>query len=198
MNPYLAIPLVFLGVLAIIALWAALTFNRLVKGRNQLRESWSGIDVQLKRRRNLVPNLVDCVKAYQKHEEQVLVDVVKHRQLSKAAGDVNDAVPAENQLADDFAKILMLSEAYPELRADANFRQLSDSLVEIEDNIQYARRYYNGSVRDLNNLVEQFPSRIIAKMAGFQQVSFFEVDDVRDRLPPNLKNAFQTKTDSEA
>lgn len=162
-------------------LWGVVAYNRLVRGRNQLREGWSGIEVQLKRRHDLVPALVECVKAYQSHERETLTAVTQARTPDNPADTA-----AEQQFSRDLGKVVALAEAYPDLRANAQFLKLMKELVTIEDQLQYARRYYNGSARDLNNHVESFPSNLIARLGGFQTTPFFEVEQASDRLPPDL------------
>ena len=171
---------------AALGLWFVLTYNRLVRQSNQLREAWSGIEVQLKRRHDLVPNLVKCVKAYQKHESELLEAVTEHRSRATAAKAAGDASGAEDALGKDIGKILMLAEAYPELKADQQFRELGKELIEIEDDLQYSRRYYNGTARDQNNLVESFPSNLVANLFKFRLADFFEVSSVTERLAPDV------------
>ncbi len=161
-------------------LWAVVAFNRLVRFRNRVREAWSGIDVQLRRRHDLVPALVETVKGYARHEESVLTDVATARAPLLARPAEQEAV--ERELTDRIVRLFALVEAYPELRADQNFRRLHHDLVEIEDALQYARRYYNGAVRDLNNAVESFPSSLVARAGGFETQPFFEVDSAAERL----------------
>lgn len=174
----LAIVAVFF--LLVPAIWALLTYNRLVRGRNQLREGWSGIEVQLKRRHDLVPALVECVKGYQTHEREALEAITGARSLR--ASDT----AAEQRFSRDLGRVVALAEAYPDLKADRQFLTLMKELVSVEDQLQYARRYYNGSVRDLNNLVESFPSHLIARWGGFVSIPFYEVEQASDRLPPDL------------
>ena len=181
--PYLSLPVLLIGVVVI---WAVITYNRLIRQRNRLREGWSGIDVQLKRRRDLVPNLVECVKAYQGHERELLESVTRHRSEAAAAKSVSGASGAESALASDLGRVLMLAEAYPELKANEQFRELGANLVKIEDDLQYARRYYNGCARDQNNLVESFPNVLIASMFDFRTADFFEVENAAVNLPPDL------------
>ncbi len=169
-----------------VLIWFVWTFNRFVRGRNRLREGWSGIEVQLKRRWDLVPNLVKCVDAYQKHERELLENVVRHRSEASAARDVREANGAETKLSRDLGSIFLLVEAYPELKADQNFRGLHETLVEIEDALQYARRYYNGCARDLNNLAEGFPSMIVARLFGFRAGDYFEIENATERMAPSV------------
>jgi len=162
--------------------WAAWTFNRLVRLRNQVKEAWAGIDVQLQRRYDLVPGLVATVKGYMQHESSVLERVTRLRghqdmPLEQRAGE-------ESGLSRSIGRLFALAEDYPELKASEGFQQLHRSLVEIEEQLQYARRYYNGSVRDNNNLVEGFPSLLIARLFGFRQAGFFEIELASQRAAP--------------
>jgi LemA protein len=153
--------------------WAAWAYNRLVRARNQQAEAWSGVDVQLKKRSDLVPPLVECVSAYQKHEAQVLRDTTTARSPSEVAREIRG--------------LLAVAEAYPDLKAAENFRKLTGQLVAIEDDLQFARRYYNGSVRDYRNLAESFPSNLIAGIFGFQAGEFFEVESATERAAPEVR-----------
>jgi len=166
--------------------WAILVYNRLVRARNQLREAWSGIEVQLKRRHDLVPALVECVKGFRSHERELLEALVRDRGAAVAATDAVSASGPESRLGRDLGRVIALAEDYPELRADRQFLKLMRELVNVEEQLQFARRYYNGSARDLNNAVESFPSNLVAKSAGFQPAAFFEVEQASHRLPPNL------------
>ncbi len=163
--------------IVVILLWVAGLYNKLVKRRNRMREGWSGVEVQLKRRHDLVPNLVECVKAYQSHEREVLESVALARVASgpQAAGD------AEEALGKGLGRLIAVAEDYPELRADEQFSKLMTELVETENELQYARRYYNGAVRDLNNAVEEFPSNVIAGAFKFGRGDFFEVSKASER-----------------
>lgn len=179
--------LIVIGVLlALDLVWLVWAFNKLVKARNQMRLGWSGIEVQLKRRHDLVPALVECVQGYQTHERELLEAVTRERGEASAASGPGEAGGAEQTLGRDLGRIVALAEAYPELKADASFRDLMGKLVEIEDQIQFSRRYYNGSVRDLNNAIEAFPTNVVAKMFRFVPAEFFEVANASERLPPDL------------
>lgn len=167
--------------------YAVWIYNRLIALRNQLAEAWSGVDVQLKRRHDLVPNLVECVKGFRTHEEAVLTAVTRERGSAQSAQGVPGASAAENSLTQHLRSLFAVAEAYPDLKADKNFRQLSETLVAVENDIQYARRYYNGSVRDLNNLVQSFPSLLVARSFGFQPAEFFEVETTSERQAPEVK-----------
>lgn len=177
------------GMIAIILIAVAMLYNRLVKHRNNLREAWSGIEVQLKRRHDLVPGLVAVVKGYSDHEKSLLESVTQARSDAKHADHaaVKNTGQAENQLAQQLSKLMILAESYPQLRADQQFSELAKTLIEIEDQLQYARRYYNGSTRDMNNLVETFPGNLIAGVSGFTIAEFFEVENVSERLRTDLK-----------
>ncbi len=188
------IPILLVAVVVVGAggLWLVLVYNRLVRQRNGLREAWSGIEVQLKRRHDLVPNLVKCVDAYQRHERELLEAVTEHRaraQVAAAAAAEDSRAEtsgAEDELGRDIGKLVMLAEAYPELKTDRQFLSLGKELIEIEDDLQYARRYYNGTARDLNNLVESFPGNFVARSFGYQPADFFEVTSVSERLAPEI------------
>jgi LemA protein len=169
--------------------WGVVTFNRLVRLRNQVREGWSGIEVQLKRRHDLVPNLVRVVSAYQRHERELLEEVTAQRSAAVSASGPSEATGAERGLTAGITRLLGLVEAYPDLKADSNFRELHKTLVEIEDDLQYARRYYNGSVRDLNNGVESFPSMLVARAGGFSEGDYFEVENAVERAAPRVETA---------
>jgi LemA protein len=177
---------VFALVLAAAA-YAVLAYNRLVGLKNQLREAWSGVDVQLKRRHDLIPNLVECVKGYRTHEREVLEAVARERSVAQTAQGITGTSTAENHLTQQLRSLFAVAEAYPELKADQNFRQLSASLVAVENDIQFARRYYNGSVRDLNNLVQTFPSLLVARGFGFREEEFFEIETTNERNAPAVQ-----------
>ena len=166
--------------------WLIWAYNGLVRARNQMREGWSGIEVQLKRRHDLVPSLVECVKGVQAHEAELLEAVSRERSAAQAASGAREAGGAEKTLGRDLGRVVALAEAYPELQADEAFRGLMKDLVEIEDQIQFSRRYYNGSVRDLNNAVESFPTNLLARAFGFGSADFFEVESASERIPPDL------------
>ncbi len=164
--------------------WGVVTFNRFVRLRNQVDEAWSGIDVQLQRRYDLVPNLVATVKGYMQHESGVLERVTRLR--AHPAMPVDQRASEESGLSRSIGKLFALAEDYPGLKASAGFAQLHQSLVDIEEHLQYARRYYNGSVRDNNNLVEGFPSLLIAGLFNFRNASFFEIELASQRQAPAI------------
>ncbi|MCB2185834.1 MAG: LemA family protein [Deltaproteobacteria bacterium] len=169
------------------AAWAVLIYNRLVRNKNLVAEGWSGIDVQLKRRADLIPNLVDTVKGYMAHERGVLEDLTRLRGESLAAREPADRQKAEQALSGALGNIMALAENYPDLKASQNFLEVQQALAEVEDQIQLSRRYYNGAVREMNILVESFPSKIIADYFGFQTREFFELENPADKAVPTLK-----------
>ena len=182
-----AIPWSLLGLLLLLLAYGGWVFNRLITLRNRLWEAWSDVDVQLKRRHDLVPNLVECVKAYRGYEQSLLESLARSRSVAQAAQGVASTGAVENELTKGLRSLFAVVEAYPDLKADRNFRQLSASLVEIEDTLQYARRYYNGTVRDLNNLIQSFPSMTVASLCRFQSAEFFEVESAVERQAPQVK-----------
>ena len=164
------------AVILVILIYGVWTFNRLVRERNLVREGWSGIDVQLRRRTDLVPNLVETVKAYAAHERKLFEDIARIRSDSIAASNIKTQENSERELQGALSRLIALKEAYPNLKADGNFRKLQDQLAEIEDHLQMARRYYNGSVRNLNILIQSFPNVLIARPLGFKEAEFFQID----------------------
>jgi LemA protein len=165
------------GILVAILLWAALNYNTLVRIRQQVRESWSGIDTELKRRYDLVPNLVETVKGYAAHEQQVLASVTKARARAQAStGSPEDQARDEKQLVASMRQLLAVAEDYPDLKASEHYLALQKELSNTEDRIQAARRFYNGNVRDINTRVEVFPSNLIASMFNFEKEEYFEVE----------------------
>ena len=183
---------VLLALLAAAALYVIAIYNRLVKNRNRVQEGWSGIDVQLKRRANLIPNLVETVKGYASHERELFEEVAKLRTQSLGAGSVAEQGQTEGLLGAAIGRLFAVAEAYPELKADANFQQLQGHLSELEDQIQMARRYYNGTVRELNTLIESFPSNLVANGFAFTQAEYFEVEDAKELALPQV--SFEPKT----
>jgi len=165
------------GVLIVAGAYIIVTYNRLVSFRMRVREAWSDIQVQMKRRYDLIPNLVEIVKGYARHERDVLERVVRARGEAMA----NDGTPeaqarSENALQSTLKSLFMLVESYPQLKADANFMRLQHDIMDTENRIKMSRRFYNGSVRELNVAVEQFPSNLIARVFGFAAAEFFTLD----------------------
>jgi LemA protein len=178
-----------LAIAAVVILYVIFIYNGLVKARQVKEEAWSGIDVQLKRRADLIPNLIETVKGYAAHEKGTLQEVVELRNKAQAvpAGDVAGRAVAEGMLSEALGKLFALAEAYPELKANQNFSELQQSLEEIESEVQMARRYYNGAARDLNVKVESFPSNLVAGPFGFAKAAFFEITNEADRAVPVVK-----------
>lgn len=177
---------ILLGVAAALVLWVILTYNRFVKLRNLVEEGWSGIEVQLKRRANLIPNIVSAVKGYMGHERDVLERVTELRTKVLDEHDPAARAPLEQALSGALGRLLAVAEAYPDLKASANFQDLQAELSEVEEQIQLSRRYYNGTVRNLNILVDSFPSNLVAQWFGFLKASFFEIEDAADRAVPKV------------
>ena len=168
---------------AALALWVMLTFNRLVRLRNQSRTAWADIDVQLQRRHDLVPRVVEVEKGYAAHERATLTAVTELRAQAQSAQGAALQGQAEGALSQALGRLIALREAYPELKANQNFTQLSASLVEVEDHLQYARRFYNGAVRDFNDGIQRFPSLLIAGAFGFRGAEFFQAEDGSQQAP---------------
>jgi len=177
---------IVIGILVAIALYAVAVYNRLVRQRNMVREGWSGIDVQLKRRTDLVPNLVETVKAYAAHERGVFEEVAAKRASSIAANSVQGQASAEQALHGALGRLFAVAEAYPELKANKNFLDLQQQLATIEDQLQMARRYYNGSVRNLNISIQSFPNNVMARMLGFRPEPFFGLEDRASGAAPTI------------
>jgi len=178
---------IFLGVLLVIALLLIGIYNSLVQLRVRCDSAWSDIEVQLKRRHDLIPNLVETVKGYAAHEKGTFENIAKFRSQAMQATTPGDKAAAENQLTGALKSLFAVAENYPELKASEEFTQLQGSLSQTEDAIQNARRYYNAVVRDLNTKIQSFPSNILAGMFGFQARQFFEVADAADREPVAVK-----------
>lgn len=171
---------VFLGAIILVLIGIALLYNRLIILANRAREAWADIDVQLKRRHNLIPNLIETVKGYASHEKEVFENVTKARTMAMSAeqsGDPKKMEEAENFLSGTLKSLFAVSENYPQLRASENFAELQKELRDTEDKVQAARRFYNTNVRDLNIKVEVFPSNIIASLFGFKKMDFFEIEE---------------------
>lgn len=163
----LGLAIAFLG-------WAVRLFNGLVRARNLVRNGSADIDVQLQRRHDLVPQLVEAVRAYAGYEEAVLAEVTELRSRAERADGIEERNEAEGALAGGIDRLVLLAEAYPDLKAADNFRQLMGDLVEVEDHLQHARRFYNGAARDLNTRIERFPDLLVARTTGFHPAPFFD------------------------
>ncbi|HEY8452905.1 MAG: LemA family protein [Micromonosporaceae bacterium] len=167
--------------------WVALAYNRLVRQRNQVRASWAQIDVQLKRRHDLVPSIVETVRAYAAHERETLEAVVTARARAADAGaEVADRAGAENQLTRALGRLFALREAYPDLKADRNFAQLQEELARTEDKIAYARQFYNSAVQTLSNTVHSVPTNLVARLFGFRPPAYFEIES-EERGPVQVR-----------
>lgn len=171
--------IIFLGILALIALFLVNVFNRFATLRNLVKDAWSNIDVALKRRYDLIPNLVETVKGYAKHEKSTLEAVINARNAAMAvpSGDINAQIKAENQLQQSLRSIFALGEAYPDLKANTNYLDLQQKLTEIEENLERARRYYNGSVRENNTYGESVPGVLVASLFKYQHFDYFEAEE---------------------
>ncbi len=173
----MSITWIIVAALAVILGWFAASYNGFVRLVNRTKEAWSDIEVQLKRRYDLIPNLVETVKGYAAHESNVFAQVTEARSKAMGAQSLDDKGKAENALSGTLKTLFAVSEAYPELKASANFKALQDELADTENKIQAARRFYNGNVRDLNTKIESFPSNFIAKMFGFAKSEFFQAEE---------------------
>jgi LemA protein len=174
-----------IGIAVLIALWAIMTYNSLVSRRAMVAEGWSGIDAQLKRRSDLIPNLVETVKGYATHERTTFDELAKAR-AGADSQDPAQRAAAETAVTAAIGKIMAVAEAYPELKASENFQSLQKDLADLEDQIQLARRYYNGAVRNYNVSTQQFPSNLIANVGGFTAAKFFELDNAAERNAPKV------------
>lgn len=180
---------IILIVLAVIVLWVIVAFNGLITLTNRAKEAWADINVQLKRRYDLIPNLVETVKGYATHESAAFENVTKARAAAMGAGSATPAAQAqaENQLSGTLKTLFAVSEAYPELKANQNFLQLQQELGDTEDKIQAARRFYNTTVMALNTNVQSFPGNIIASMFGFKQMDLFELANAAEAEPVKVQ-----------
>jgi len=168
---------IILIIVAVVVLWAVFAYNSFISLINRTKEAWADIDVQLKRRYNLIPNLVEAVKGYVAHEKETLQKVTEARTAAMGAQTVGEHGQAENMLTDALKSLFAVSESYPDLKANQNFLDLQNELSDTENKIQAARRFYNTNVRDLNTKVDSFPPNIIAKMFNFKKHDFFELEE---------------------
>ncbi len=179
--------LIIAGVALLLIVYAISIYNRLVKNRTLVEEGWSGIDVFLKKRYDLIPNLVETVKGYATHEKETLENVTQARANAMGAKGVAEQEKAENNLNKALMNLYAVAEQYPDLKANTNFINLQNQIESLEGEIEKSRRYYNGTVRENNILVETFPSNIVAKMFGFVKQKFFELTNVMERETPQIK-----------
>ena len=171
----------------IVIIWAISVYNSLIKVKNQTKEAWSDIDVQLKRRYDLIPNLIETVKGYASHESNTLEAVISARSNAMNANGVKEKADAENMLSSTLKSLFAVTESYPDLKASQNFMHLQEELIDTENKIQASRRFYNGNVRDLNTTIQMFPSNIIAKIFNFKAETFFEITDAKERENVKVK-----------
>ncbi len=183
----MSIPLIVLVFVVVVAFYLIISFNRLVTLKNRTKEAWSDIDVQLKRRYNLIPNLVSAVKGYASHEKELFEKVSAARSAAMGATSVGERAQAENALAGTLKTLFAVSEAYPELKASTNFLELQKELTDTEDKVQAARRFYNANVRDLNTQIQVFPTNLIASMFGFKKMDFFELETAEEKQVPKVE-----------
>ena len=183
----LMVLLVLVGVVAVVVLWFVFTYNGLVRLRNQVKNAWSQIDVQLKRRYDLIPNIVETVKGYAAHEKETFERVIQARQRGIDASGVKQQQEAENMITGALRQLFALSEAYPNLKANENFLALQEELASTENKIGFARQYYNDTVKDFNIRQEMFPANLVASMLGFQPAEFFEIEEASQREAPKVK-----------
>jgi len=184
---FLVILLMLVGLVVLVGLWLVLTYNGLVRLRNQVKNAWSQIDVQLKRRYDLIPNLIETVKGYAAHEKETLERVVQARQRGIDASNVKDQQEAENMITGALRQLFALSEAYPDLKANQNFLALQEELASTENKIGFARQYYNDSTKEFNIRQEVFPANLVAPMLGFEPSDFFEIEEASQREAPKVE-----------
>lgn len=177
---------IIIAVIVVVAFWLIGVYNGLIKLRNRTDEAWSDIDVQLKRRHDLIPNLVETVKGYASHEKQLFENVTKARSEAMQAKTPEEHAKAENALTATLKSLFAVAENYPELRASENFAKLQDELSDTENKIQASRRFYNGNVRDFNTRMQVFPNNLIAGILGFKKYEFFEIEEM-ERETPEVK-----------
>ena len=175
-----------LGLIVVIGGYLVWAYNGLVSNKNLVAEGWSGIDVQLRRRADLIPNLIETVKGYAAHEDKLFRDIAELRAKSIGGGTVGEQSAVGQAMSAALGKLFAVAEAYPELKADANFRDLQDKLSHIEDEIQLSRRYYNGAVRNYNTAIQTVPSNIIAGVTRFVAAEYFEIENPADRAAPKV------------
>ena len=178
---------VVIGIVGVIILWWIATYNRMIVLRNRIENAWSQVDVQLRRRYDLIPNLVEIVKGYAAHERQTFEEVTKARQAGIDARTVQDQAQAENMISQALKRLFAVAEAYPQLRATENFQQLQEELSGTESKIAYARQFYNDTVLSYHNLIQAFPAKIVAGMGGFAKRDYFEIEEAAARGPVQVQ-----------
>ena len=178
---------ILLGIVALIIVWAIATFNRMIVLRNRIENAWSQVDVQLRRRYDLIPNLVEIVKGYAAHERQTFEQVTKARQAGIDARTVQDQAQAENMITQALRRLFAVAEDYPDLRASENFMHLQEELAGTESKIAYSRQFYNDTVLTYHNLIQAFPPRLVAGMCGFKARDYFEIEEPEARGPVQVQ-----------
>ena len=176
-----------LALIGLVIFWLIIVYNGLIKSKNQVQEGWSDINVQLKRRHNLIPTLVETVKGYAHHEDKVLNEVTQARNQAMRAGNPQEKAQAENMLSSTLKSLFAVSENYPNLKANENFAKLQDELTDTENKIQASRRFYNGLVRNFNTKLQVFPTNLIANKIGFKKADFFELKEAAAKEPVQVK-----------
>lgn len=179
--------LIIVGIVVLLVLWVVAMYNGLITARNRVDEAWSDIDVQTKRRYDLIPNLVNTVKGYAAHESGVFQKVTEARAAAMGAKDPHEKLAAENMLTSTLKSLFAVSEAYPDLKANENFAKLQDELSDTENKIQASRRFYNGNVRDFNTKLQVFPTSVFANIFGFKSREFFEVENEAEKQAPAVQ-----------
>lgn len=177
---------IIVGIAVLVGGWLLLTYNSLVRRNNQVKEAWSDIDVQLKRRHNLIPNLVETVKGYAQHEREAFDSVTTARARALSANTPNEHAKAENMLTTSLKSLFAVAEAYPDLKANTNFLELQRELSDTENKIMAAHRFYNSNVRDFTTAIESVPTNLVASAFGFKKYEFFELDDAAARSVPKI------------
>ncbi len=184
--------MIMIAIVSFLVVFVIMIYNSLIGRRNQVQNAFSSIDVYLKKRYDLIPNLVESLKQYMHHEKNTLEKVIQQRNQALQAKTTHDSIQSNQQISQLLGGLMLQVEAYPELKADAGFRDLQKSLNEIEEQLSAARRAYNASVLDLNNLIEKVPSNIIASIFNFQKAEMFQVEDAAVKQTPNLKQMFNS------
>lgn len=174
-------------IIVALAAWLIGVYNSLIKGRNRVDEAWSDIDVQLKRRYDLIPNLVETVKAYAGHEKEVFQKVTEARSNAMQTKGIEEKGQAENMLTQTLKSLFAVAENYPDLKASDNFAKLQDELTDTENKVQASRRFYNGNVRDFNTKLQIFPTNVVGGMLGFKKYDFFQMENEEERKAPKVK-----------
>jgi LemA protein len=179
--------LIILGIIVVLVIWLIGIYNSLVKLRNQVKNAWSQIDVQLKRRHDLIPNLIETVKGYMKHEKETLENITAYRSQAMEASSVGEKAKAEGLLGGALGQLQVAVEAYPDLKANQNFLSLQEELTSTENKISFSRQNYNDQVLFYNNKIQMFPSNIVANMFSFNEEEFFELEDPSEKAVPKVE-----------